>query len=458
MKTLLPLLSFVLLACHTGYARASEADSKPNIVFILADDLGYGDLGCYGQQQIKTPHIDRLATEGMRFTDFYSGSTVCAPARCTLMTGLHTGHCLIRGNRRVDLRAEDVTVAELLKESGYTTALCGKWGLGREESSGLPTRQGFDFFYGYLDQAHAHNYYPTFLIRNDKRELLDNVVPDEGRAGQGVATEKVTYSHDLIMAEALKFIELNKDKPFFLYLALTIPHANNEAGQLGMEVPSFGDYQNEDWPDPEKGRAAMISYMDKDVGRLMTLLKKMDLDKRTIVIFSSDNGPHNEGGSKSEFFRSSGSLRGTKRDLFEGGIRVPMIVRWPDRVPAGSESSHIGAFWDFMPTAADIAGVATQKSHDGISFYPTLVGQQQGEHEYLYWEFHERGKSQAVRFGNWKAVRKLGKPLMLFNLDDDPGEKDDLADRFPDIVKQAERYLAEAHSESELWPLSAKKR
>ena len=329
--------------------------SQPNIIFILADDLGYGDLGCYGQKQIQTPNLDRMAKEGMRFTRFYAGSTVCAPSRCTLMTGLHTGHCLIRGNRRVDLRDDDYTVAEMLQGAGYRTGMFGKWGLGSEGGTGLPTRQGFDEFFGYLDQSHAHNYYPTFLIRGSERERLDNVVPNPGRQGQGVASEKKTYSHDLIIREALDFVDRNRDVPFFLYLPVTIPHANNEAGDAGMEVPGLGIYADRDWPEPEKGRAAMITYLDRDIGRLMKKLKDLGIDRQTIVFFSSDNGPHNEGGSESAFFNSSGSLRGSKRYLYEGGIRVPLIVRWPGEVAEGTESDHVGAFWDFMPTAADLA-------------------------------------------------------------------------------------------------------
>ena len=399
--------------CNLPVAQAVTAE-RPNIIFVLADDLGYGDLGCYGQQKIRTPHLDRLASEGMRFTRFYAGSTVCAPSRCTLMTGLHTGHCLIRGNRRVDLRDKDYTVAEMLQGAGYKTGMFGKWGLGSEGGTGLPSRQGFDAFFGYLDQSHAHNYYPTFLIRDTEREPLDNVVPRPGKQGQGVASEKKTYSHDLIMEEALRFVDQNHDKPFFLYLPVTIPHANNEAGDAGMEVPGLGIYADRDWPEPEKGRAAMITYLDRDVGRLMQKLKDLNIDDRTIVFFSSDNGPHNEGGSNSEFFNSSGSLRGSKRYLYEGGIRVPLIVRWPGKIAADSQSDHVGAFWDFLPTAADLAGVQSPKGMDGLSFVPTLLGKgQQKEHDHLYWEFHEHGKIQSLLIENHKALRGLGKEVIL---------------------------------------------
>ncbi|MCH8047131.1 MAG: sulfatase-like hydrolase/transferase, partial [Planctomycetes bacterium] len=299
------LLLFAGVSCLSIHpinkAISAEKPRLPNIVFIMADDLGYGDLGCYGQKQIKTPNIDRLAAEGMKFTNCYAGSTVCAPSRCVLMTGLHTGHCFIRGNGKDNLRPSDVTVAEVLKDAGYTTALCGKWGLGHEGSTGLPTRQGFDYFYGYLDQHHAHNYYPSFLVRNEKRVKLRNVVPGEGKWGQGVATKKIDYSHDLIVEEALAFIDRRKDKPFFLYLALTIPHANNEAGRRGMEVPSYGQYADKDWPEPQKGIAAMISLMDRDIGRLMARLKQHGIDDDTIVMFTSDNGPHRQGGNNPDF-------------------------------------------------------------------------------------------------------------------------------------------------------------
>ena len=449
----------VLLTGAFGTLRLGMAApvDQPNIIFILADDLGYGDLGSYGQREIQTPHLDQLARQGMRFTRFYAGSTVCAPSRCTLMTGLHTGHCLIRGNRRVDLREKDVTVAEMLKQAGYKTGMFGKWGLGSEGGTGLPTRQGFDAFFGYLDQAHAHNYYPTFLIRGAAREPLDNVVPHPGRQGQGVASEKKTYSHDLIMQEALEFVERNYQKPFFLDLPVTIPHANNEAGDQGMEVPDLGIYADRDWPEPEKGRAAMISYLDTGIGQLMQKLKDLGIDERTIVFFSSDNGPHDEGGSKSDFFNSSGSLRGSKRYLYEGGVRVPLIVRWPGKVAAGSQSDHIGAFWDFMPTAADLAGTKSPKGIDGLSFAPTLLGKgHQKEHAYLYWEFHEHGKIQALLIENHKALRGLGKEVLLYDLVADPKETKDIASSRPDLVERVEQIFAEERTPSERWPLRYK--
>jgi arylsulfatase A-like enzyme len=430
--------------------------ARPNIIFILADDLGYGDLGSYGQRQIQTPNLDRLAAQGMRFTQFYAGSTVCAPSRCVLMTGLHTGHCLIRGNAKENLRPEDVTAAELVQGAGYATALVGKWGLGHEGSTGVPTRQGFDSFFGYLDQHHAHNYYPHFLMRNEQRLTLKNVVPGPGDFGQGVATRKVEYSHDLMTDEALAFVDRNKDRPFFLYLAWTIPHANNEAGKKGMEVPDYGIYQGKDWPEPQKGHAAMITRMDRDVGRLLERLKAHGLDEKTIIFFSSDNGPHREGGNDPTFHRSSGPLRGIKRDLYEGGIRVPMIARWPGRVPAGSTSDFVGAFWDVLPTLAELAGAADKvpAGLDGVSFVPTLLGkgENQKQHEHLYWAFYERGGAQAVRKGKWKAVQQpLQGPVQLYDLEKDVGEQNDLAAAYPDLATEMKRRMAASYTPSARW-------
>jgi len=444
------------------WADSIQAADRPNVIFIMADDLGYGDLGCYGQQRIKTPAIDRLAAEGMRFTDFYAGSTVCAPSRCVLMTGYHTGRCFIRGNGKDNLRPSDVTVAEVMGAGGYRCGMFGKWGLGHEGSSGLPTRQGFDAFYGYLDQHHAHNYYPTFLIRNEQRVKLANVVPREGQFGQGVATEKKQYSHDLIMAEAMKFLDANHKKRFFLYLPLTIPHANNEARQEGMEVPDFGQYADLDWPEPQKGHAAMISRMDRDLGVLFQRLRDHGIDEKTIVFFTSDNGPHREGGNNSDFNDSNGPLKGIKRDLTEGGIRVPLIVRWPGRIEAGSSSSFAGAFWDVMPTLAELAG--TEKhvpaDIDGISFLPSLLGQgTQEQHDYLYWAFYERGGSRALRSGDWKAVQQpIHTPVRLYNLKEDLGEEVDLAADNVALVKKLTAAMDGAYAPSTRWKFPEKKK
>ena len=429
-------------------------ERPPNVIFIMADDLGYGDLGCYGQKQVKTPNLDRMAAQGIRFTQYYAGSTVCAPSRSVLMTGQHTGHTYIRGNAKVNLRPEDTTVAEVLKRAGYATALVGKWGLGHEGSTGVPTRKGFDYFFGYLDQTHAHNYYPTFLLRNEERVKLRNVVPNEGPVGQGKASEKVDYSPDLMTEEALSFVERNQGQSFFLYLAYTIPHANNEAAAEGMEVPDLGEYRDRDWPPSAKAFAAMVTRMDRDIGRLLDKLAKLGIDRRTIIFFTSDNGPHHEGGNDPGFFDSNGPLRGVKRDLYEGGIRVPMIVRWPGRIKAGAVSSQVWGHWDFLPTAAEIAGVKPPPNIDGFSFLPALLGKKQRSHEFSYWEFHEGGFAQAVRMQEWKAVRLApGQPLELYDLKNDLGEQQNLALKQPNIIARIEEYLKTARVESEKWPV-----
>ncbi len=431
----------------------TKAQTRPNIIFIHADDLGYGDLSCYGQRKFKTPNIDRLAAEGMRFTQYYAGSTVCAPSRSALMTGQHTGHTRIRGNARHPLLPEDVTVAEVLKSAAYKTALIGKWGLGEAGTTGVPNRQGFDYFFGYLNQRHAHNYYPTFLWRDEERIKLRNVMPDEDEEGSGVSTNRVDYTHDLMAEEASKFIERNGGGPFFLYLAFTIPHANNEAKNKGMEVPDLGEFANNDWPDPEKAKAAMITRLDRDVGRLMALLKKLGIDHDTLVFFTSDNGPHREGGADPDFLDSNGPLRGIKRDLYEGGIRVPMIARWPKRIKAGAKSDQVWAHWDLLPTLAEVAGVKPPAKIDGISMFNALLGRRRRGHEFLYWEFHERGFSQAARMGDWKAVRKSpDSPIELYNLKNDLGEQNDVAVKHSEVVRKIEEYLKTARTESELWP------
>jgi arylsulfatase A-like enzyme len=428
--------------------------SKPNIILIQADDLGYGDLSCYGQKKFKTPAIDRLASEGTRFTIYYSGSTVCAPSRSVLMTGLHTGHTRIRGNARYPLLPEDVTVAEVLKSAGYRTGLIGKWGLGEAGTTGVPNRQGFDYFYGYLNQKHAHNYYPTFLWRNEERIKLRNNVPDEDQEGSGVSDNKLDYSHDLFTQEAMAFLEKSAGGPFFLYLAYTIPHANNEAKAKGMEVPDLGEFAGKDWPEPQKGKAAMITRMDRDVGRLLDRLKQLRADENTIVIFTSDNGPHKEGGVDPDFFDSNGALRGIKRDLYEGGIRVPMIVRWPGKVKAGAESTQIWWHADFLPTLAEVAGAKAPANIDGISMLPAILGKKGKGHEFLYWEFHEGGFQQAVRMGDWKAVRRgEDGPLELYDLKTDISEQTDIAQKHPEIVKRIAEYLKNARTDSPQWPI-----
>ena len=456
---------------------AAAERHQPNIVLILADDLGYGDIGCYGQRQIRTPNIDRLAAEGMRFTHFYAGASVCAPSRCVLMTGKHGGHARVRGNApaaqrlRQSLAREDVTVAELLKGAGYATALVGKWGLGDFDTPGHPLEQGFDFFFGYLDQVHAHMYFPEWVWRNREKMALPNrvrpiPVGKQGAWGSGgIATNRVAYSPKLMLDEALQFIERNKACPFFLYFATTIPHANNEAAKElgnGAEVPDLGPYADRPWPEPEKGYAAMISYLDAQVGSILERLKALGIDENTLVLFSSDNGPEKKEftGYDTRFFTSSGPYRGFKRDHTDGGIRVPFIARWPKRIEAGSVSEHVGYFGDFLATAAELGGAQTPTGLDGISLVPTLLGREgeQRSHEFIYWEYHGGGAndSQAGLMGErWKAIRTGGRnaPLALYDLKDDIAEANNVAQQHPEIVTKLNACLAGARVDSPDWPL-----
>ncbi len=431
-------------------AQGDASVKRPNIIFILADDLGYGDLGCYGQKMIQTPSIDRMATEGVRFTDCYSGHTVCAPSRCSLMTGLHTGHARVRSNARIPLRPhpQDVTIAEILKAAGYSTGIVGKWGLGEPDTTGIPNRKGFDEWFGYLNQKHAHNYFPEYLWKNEEQYVLEG--NSDGKKG--------TYSHNLFTREARDFIRRHQDGPFFLYLAYTIPHANNELGREtgnGMEIPSDAPYSDEPWPQPQKNHAAMISRLDRDVGRILALLNELGIDENTIVFFTSDNGPHKEGGADPAFFNSWGPLRGYKRDLYEGGIRVPMIVRWPGKTRPGTTSAEPWAFWGFLPTAAELAGATAPSDIDGISMLPAILSQPQRSHDYLYWEFiHGRAFKQAVRMGDWKAVRlHLDKPVELYELSRDVGEKRNVADQHPHIAAEAEELFKTARVDSPDFPI-----
>lgn len=446
----------------------AQASEPPNLIFILADDLGYGDLGCYGQSVIQTPRLDQMAKEGMRFTQFYAGNTVCAPSRSVLMTGQHMGHTHVRGNasgedlRIQSLRDEDITVAEVLKSAGYTNALIGKWGLGEVDQPGAPLRKGFDRFFGYLNQVHAHNYYPEFLWQDDVKMPLRNVVEqlDRGYGGfvGGAATKRIDYSHDLLMDEALGFIQAHQDGPFFLFLSLTIPHANNEGTRMtgdGAEVPDDGIYADRDWPKQDKGQASMITRMDSDVGRLLDLLRELEIDRNTLVFFTSDNGPHNEAGHNLDRFNPAGPLRGIKRALYEGGIRVPAIAWWPGTVAAGSTTEHIGYFGDWMATVAELSGASMDHPTDSISFVPTLKGQpeKQQQHEALYWEFYEQGSRQAVRFGDWKAIRQpmLTGNVELFNLREDLGETTDLSAEHPELVQRAIELMDRAHVPHPNW-------
>ncbi|MHC4581929.1 MAG: arylsulfatase [Planctomycetota bacterium] len=450
--------------CKTSTAWTGKNEHKPNIIYILADDLGYGDLGCFGQERIRTPNLDKMAAEGMKLTQHYAGSTVCAPSRCALMTGKHTGHCTVRGNVDVLMKQDEMTVAKALKQAGYSTACIGKWGIGHPPPPDDPHKNGFDHFFGYLSMWHAHNFYPDFLWKDGNKVPLRNVVqhPEKHyKANQqslvGLASEKVDYSHDLFSQAALEFIE-EQDGPFFLFIPYTIPHANNEAGQFGehgMEVPDYGIYADKDWPEPEKGKAAMISRLDSDIGRILTKLRQLGLDDHTLVMFSSDNGPHKEGGVNPDFFDSNGPLKGTKRDLYEGGIRVPTIARWPGKVKADSRCDHISAFWDMLPTFAELAGEPEPQGIDGISFAPALLGKHQQKHEYLYWEFHE-GKSskQAVRMGDFKAIRMApSRPVELYNLKTDIGEQNNIASRHPDIAARATEIIEKSREGADIWPL-----
>lgn len=428
---------------------------KPNIIFIMADDLGYGDLGCYGQKITETPCLDKMAAEGMRFTQHYAGSTVCAPSRCSLMTGLHTGHCQIRGNKEVKPEGQSpmapgtVTIPTLLKKAGYTSGMFGKWGLGVPGSVSDPM-EFFDEFYGYNCQREAHTYYPKHLWHNLQRVELDGK----------------TYSHDLIMAAAKKFITVNKDKPFFCYMPITIPHAAMHAPKALHDkyrkmFPQFenkiGRYTGPEVQNPIAAFSAMVEHLDNGVGEVLELLKNLAIDNNTLVIFTSDNGPHMEGGHDPKFFNSNGPLKGYKRDLYEGGIRVPMIAWWPGTIKAGSLSNHISAFWDILPTFVQLARLDPPEQTDGISMVPTLTAQsKQQQHEYMYWEFYEGGGRQAVRMGNWKALRlNVNKnpdgPVKLYDLVTDLGENNNIAERHPEIVDKAQRIMAQAHTKSAQW-------
>lgn len=459
------ILIFALIFAVAGCTQSEKTQEKPNIIYILADDLGYGDLGCYGQKEIKTPNLDKMASEGIMFTQHYAGSTVCAPSRCVLMTGLHTGHARIRANSLVPLSEEDITIASLLRDAGYRTGIIGKWGLGQVDTPGFPNKQGYDYFFGYLSQLRAHNYYPDFLWRNTEKVPLDNKViyVEEGRLkGRGsAAVEKNEYSHDLFTGEALKFVKESAGSPFFLYLAYTIPHANNEhwlINEQGMEVPDYGQYAEKDWPEAQIGLAAMISRMDRDIGTIKKKLEELGIDQNTLILFSSDNGPHKEGGNDPGFFNSSGGLRGHKRDLYEGGIRVPMIACWPGTIKPGRTSSHVSGFWDFLPTACDAAGIAAPKNIDGISFLPELLGKKQTEHKAMYWEFISQGGKQALRKGKWKLVKlDVLDPdktrVELYDLEKDRSEQNDVSEMYPEVLAEMKKLLETERTESEHSPL-----
>ncbi|MEO8484418.1 MAG: arylsulfatase [Acidobacteriota bacterium] len=447
------ILGLLAAGIYGSMAAAQVSPTPPNILLIQADDLGYGDLSAYGQTHFQTPSLDKLAREGMRFTNYYAGTTVCAPSRAALLTGLHTGHTWIRGNggnaTDVPLRDEDVTIGTRLRDAGYRTAVIGKWGLGGPDQ-GSPARKGFEYSFGFLNQTHAHEQYTDHLFRNSV----------------SVPVSTKDYANDAFTTEAAAFIEKNDPKPFFLYLNYTAPHAELLVPEDSI-APFRGKFPEKPFvnpradgsgyrsqPAPHAAYAAMITRMDRDIGRLVDLVHARNLDRRTLILFMSDNGPHVEAGGDPAFFNSSGGLRGVKRDMYEGGIRVPMIARWTGTVPAGRTSAFAAAHWDMFPTLAEVAGLRTPSGLDGMSILRTLRGQQQPAHDFLYWEFHEGGFRQAVRMGAWKAVRVAkDKPLELYNLDTDLREEHDVAGQQPAVVAKIEAYLKTARVESARWPV-----
>lgn len=413
----------------------SAAQSKPNIVFLMLDDLGTFDLGCYGQAHIQTPHIDSIAADGMQFLNAYAGAAVCAPSRAALMSGLHGGHAAVRANAgTIPLLEGDTTVASLLKNAGYATGAFGKWGLGDARSSGVPSKHGFDEFFGYLHQVHAHSYYPDFLWHNDQR----------------IALNKGEYSADVIADQSLEFIRKHRGSPFFLYAAWTLPHGR-------FEIPDLGVYSKKKWPEGHKTYAAMVSRADMHIGRVLGLLKNLGLENNTVVVVTSDNGAPAGSDHGYEFFRSNGILRGDKGTVYEGGIRIPLLVRWPGRVKAGTVSRYPTAFFDVLPSLAEVAGVQVPGKVDGISIVPELTRKGQPQRDFLYWEHNvydqqsgrlrEESLLQAVRYGRWKAVRtKPGAPLELYDLAQDPGETADIAAKHADVVAKIEAYLRTART------------
>lgn len=442
------LLIIPLLLANFPVSLAAEG-APPNLIYIMADDLGYGDLGCFGQKQIQTPHLDQLASEGMKLTSFYTGCTVCRPSRLSLWTGKHMGHTPIWSNARYQFENNEPTIPELLKAKGYATGGVGKWAMGGVGTPGHPNKNGFDLWFGYLDQGEAHNYYPTHLWRNrTKVPLPGNVLSDAPQARGRVATKRTTWSHTKMTDAALDFVRSNKDNPFLLHIHCTVPHANNEGGRVtgdGMEVPDHGIYADRDWPSTAKGQAQMVSQLDADVGKLVALLRQLKIAENTLVIFTSDNGPHSEGGHKHEFFDANGPLRGYKRDLYEGGIRVPTIAWRPGHVPAGTTNDTPLAFWDVLPTFCELAGTTPTPDTDGQSFTSILSGEASdlGDRP-LFWRYQ---KKSALRLGPWKAVRLApDKPLELYNLTIDQGETNNVADLHPEIAKKLEALMASSLS------------
>lgn len=477
----LVILVLTVVSCSIKKEKEVKKNAKPNIIYILADDLGYGDISSYGQQKFSTPNLDAMVANGMKLTQHYSGTSVCAPSRSSLMTGQHTGHTPIRGNKELASEGQQplpdgsITIAEVLKNAGYVTGAFGKWGLGFVTSEGGATNQGFDEFFGYNCQRMSHRYYPTHVWHNKEKVLL------EGNDW----TKKVTYAPDLIQHKTLEFLEKNKDKPFFAYVPIILPHAEMIAPMDPIfekykgkfeETPhtTNSDNYTSDYgpnlvpkhycpqPTPHAAFAAMVDRLDMYVGQIVAKVNDLGIADNTIIMFASDNGPHDEGGADPEFFNSAGGLKGIKRDLYEGGIRSPFIAVWPNKIKAGSTSEHISAFWDVMPTVAELAGVKTPSQSDGVSFLPTLLGEEtQKKHDYLYWEFHGKGGRQAVRKGKWKAVaynieNTKKATFELFNLDIDPFEKNDIAATNPEIVAELSDLIKEAHEESEIFPFKIK--
>lgn len=467
---------FITTAClmSAGCINApKEKEKDPNIIFILSDDLCWGDLGCFGQQKIKTPNIDRIAAEGIRFTQAYCGNAVSAPSRSCLMTGLHPGHARVRDNSfrsyRESLQDGDYTVAMLLKQAGYKTGLFGKWGLANHDQPGIPNKMGFDEFFGYLNQQHAHTYYPEFLYHNQERvffpenaehfKLANYSRPspyDESGKCMPLGMQdpsKAKYSFDVYCEKSLEFVRTNKDNPFFLYLAYTTPHGP-------LIVPDLGIYKDEDWDIQHKEWAAMITRMDTEVGKLLALIRELKLDENTIIFFASDNGNSSgydgrylklkSGQTIREFFNNASPTRGGKGDSYDGAFHVPAMVRWPGKIKPGQVSDYVWAFWDFLPTAAEIAGVEVPVKTDGISILPALLGKEkQNQHDYLYWEYQQ---DQAVRSGKWYALRESGKQVELYDLFSDTQQSKDLSSDYPDIVKKMEGIMDGSHIPSDVWP------
>ncbi len=464
----LAIFVFSAVACSQSQSENNLGVHKPNIVFILADDLGYGDLGVTGQEKIETPNLDLLAEQGMLFLNHYTGNTVCAPSRSALMTGLHSGHTPIRGNSEVQPEGQYpmpdsiLTLPKLMQQAGYATGAFGKWGLGFINSSGDPNNQGFDRFFGYNCQRYAHRYYPEYLWNNSEKVMLPG----------NDWTQKVTYAPDVIHRQSLEFIESNKDNPFFMFVPMVAPHAElavpeNEVfkkyrNMFGEETPHVAPVGGNYGPDiqipgyqsvkyPRATYAAMVENLDRQVGEILQKLDALGLTDNTVIVFASDNGPHLEGGNDPDFFDSNGKYRGYKRDLYEGGIRTPLIVKWPGTVAPGITTDHISAFWDLMPTFAEIAGQSIDQEIDGISFLPTLKGKlNQKQHDYLYWEFVEQGGKQAIRKGDWKAVRLNLKqdrysPIEIYNLKNDPSEANNIAGQHPEIVAEMDTVFRQAH-------------